>query len=408
MAMLRRILHVDLDAFFVSVEQRERPELKGKPVVVGGCPGSRGVVASASYEARRYGLKAGMSLARAYHLCPQAIFLPGSFHRYQEASEQFLAILADFTPDIEPAGIDEAYLDISGFEPLYGPVSVTARRIKERIREELGLPASTGIAGSKVTAKVASDLAKPDGLLEVAPSADPSFLAPLSLDRLPGVGPKTEALLRSIGVSTIGQLAELPPSRVRHLLGASGELLQRWAMGIDDRKVDPPTAAKSISRETTFAEDTREKFLLKATLRFLTERVGAELRRQRRCARCVTLKLRYSDFQTVTRRRSLAAPSNLDQRLFTNGLELLEKALSQRQWSVRLIGIGVSNLIQADGQPDMFESSIRQLGLLNSCIDRLRQKYGFTVLQSGLTFRLREVMAIENGDYILKTSALSR
>ena len=408
MAILRHIFHVDLDAFFVSVEQRERPELKGKPVVVGGCPGSRGVVASASYEARRYGLKAGMSLATAYHLCPQAIFLPSSFHRYQEASEQFLAILADFTPDIEPAGIDEAYLDLSGFEPLYGPALVTARHIKERVREELGLPASVGIAGSKVTAKVASDLAKPDGLLEVAPSGDRSFLAPLPLDRLPGVGPKTEALLRNIGVSTIGQLAELPPSRLRHLLGASGELLQRWAKGIDDRKVEPPTAAKSISRETTFAEDTREPFLLKAILRYLSERVGAELRRQGRCARCMTLKLRYSDFQTITRRHSLAAPSNLDQRLFATGLELLEKALSQRQQPVRLIGIGVSDLMQADGQPDMFETSIWQLRPLNSCIDRLRQKYGFTVLQSGLTFRLREVMATENGDYVLKTPALSR
>ena len=408
MTMLRRIFHIDLDAFFVSVEQRERPELKGKLVVVGGFPGSRGVVASASYEARRYGLKAGMSLARAHHLCPQAIFLPGSFHRYQEASEQFLAILADFTPDIEPAGIDEAYLDLSGFEPLYGPALVTARHIKERVREELGLPASVGIAGSKVTAKVASDLAKPDGLLEVAPSGDRSFLAPLPLDRLPGVGPKTEALLRNIGVSTIGQLAELPPSRLRHLLGASGELLQRWAKGIDDRKVEPPTAAKSISRETTFAEDTREPFLLKAILRYLSERVGAELRRQGRCARCMTLKLRYSDFQTITRRHSLAAPSNLDQRLFATGPELLEKALSQRQQPVRLIGIGVSDLMQADGQPDMFETSIWQLRPLNSCIDRLRQKYGFTVLQSGLTFRLREVMATENGDYVLKTPALSR
>ncbi|MDD5039353.1 MAG: DNA polymerase IV [Dehalococcoidales bacterium] len=406
--MLRRIFHVDLDAFFVSVEQRERPELKGKPVVVGGCPGSRGVVASASYEARHYGLKAGMSLTRAYYLCPQAIFLSGSFHRYQEASEQFLAILADFTPDIEPAGIDEAYLDISGFEPLYGPALVTARRIKERVREELGLPASIGIASSKVTAKVASDLAKPDGLLEVAPLADRSFLAPLSLDKLPGVGPKTEGLLRNIGVSTVGQLAELPPSRVRHLLGASGELLQRWAMGIDDRKLEPPTAAKSISRETTFAEDTRKPFLLKATLRYLSERVGADLRRQGRCACCVTLKLRYSDFQTITRRHSLAAPSNLDQKLFTTSLGLLEKALSQRQKLVRLIGVGVSDLIQSDGQLDLFEVSIGQLRPLNSCIDRLRQKYGFTVLQSGLTFRLREIMATENGDYVLKTLALSR
>ena len=398
--MFRRILHIDLDAFFVSVEQRERPELKGKPVVVGGRPDSRGVVASASYEARRYGLKAGMSLAKAYQLCPQAIYLPGNFHLYGEASEQFLAILADFTPDVEPAGMDEAYLDISGFEPIYGPAPVTGERIRKRIKEELGLPASVGIAGSKVAAKVASDLAKPDGLLEVPPAGDCSFLSTLPLNKLPGIGPKTEALLQSIGLRTIGQFAELPSSQVRHLLGASGELLQRWAKGIDPRKIEQPTAAKSISRETTFAKDIIEPFVLKATLRYLSEKVGAELRLQKRCARCVTLKLRYSDFQTITRRRSLLAPSNIDQPIFITGLQLLKKALSQRQGPVRLLGIGVSDLIYADGQPDMFDTSMQQLQPLNNCIDHLRRKYGFTVLQSGLTFRLREVMAAENSDYI--------
>lgn len=398
--MLRRILHIDLDAFFVSVEQRERPELKGKPVVVGGSPGSRGVVSSASYEARRYGLKSGMSLAKAYQLCPQAIYLTGNYYLYREASEQFMAILADYTPDIEPSGIDEAYLDISGFEPLYGPAQVTGGRIKDRIREELGLPASVGIAGSKVTAKVASEMAKPDGLLEVPPAGDCAFLATLSLNKLPGVGPKTEAVLQSMGLRTIGKLAELPASRVRHLLGVGGEMLQRWAKGIDDRKVESPTAAKSISRETTFTKDVSEPYVLKATLRYLSEKVGAELRLQERCARCVTLKLRYSDFETITRRRSLAAPSNIDQAFFTAGLELLEKALSPRHRPVRLLGIGVSDLIYSGGQPDIFEISIRQLRLLNSCVDRLRRKYGFSVLQSGLTFRLKEVMATENDDHI--------
>jgi DNA polymerase IV len=398
--ILRRILHIDLDAFFVSVEQRERPELKGKPVVVGGSPGSRGVVSTASYEARRYGLKSGMSLAKAYQLCPQAIYLTGNYHLYREASEQFMAILADYTPDIEPSGIDEAYLDITGFEPLYGPAAITGRRIKNRIKEELGLPASVGIAGSKVTAKVASDMAKPDGLLEVPPAGDRAFLATLSLNKLPGIGPKTEAVLQGMGLRTIGQLAELPDSRVRQLLGASGEMLQRWAKGIDDRKIEPPTAAKSISRETTFAKDISEPFLLKATLRYLSEKVGAELRLQGRCARSVTLKLRYSDFETITRSHGLMAPSNIDQSLFVTGLELMEKALSQRHRPVRLLGIGVSNLIWADGQPDMFGTSIRQLRLLNSCVDRLRRKYGFSVLQSGQTFRLREMMAAENHDQV--------
>lgn len=405
--MIRRILHIDLDAFFVSVEQRENRELKGRPVVVGGQPDSRGVVASASYEARQYGLKAGMPLSKAYQLCPHAVFLPGHFHRYEEASDQFFAILADFTPDIEPGGIDEAYLDIAGFEPLYGPALTTAQKIKQRVKGELGLPTSVGIAGSKITAKVASDFIKPDGLLEIAPGEDRVFLAPLAINKLPGVGPKTESRLQGIGVKTIGQLVDLPPRMLLDLLGKNGQFLQHWAQGIDERKIEPPGSAKSISRETTFAEDTRNLSFLKATIRYLTERVGAELRLQGRSARCVTLKLRYSDFHTITRSRSLVAPSSIDQHLFAASVDLMEKELSQSRQPIRLIGMGVSRLIQSQGQPDMFDS-VTRLMPLNSCIDRIRQKYGFTALQNGMTFRLKETLATENGSYILNTPALSR
>jgi len=203
--MARRIMHIDLDAFFVSVEQAVNPKLKGKPVIVGGRPDRRGVVAAASYEARAFGLHSGMPLATASRLCPQAIFIEGSFPRYREASKKFMAILADFSPYLEPVGLDEAYLDATGFESLHGSTRQMAVKIKQRVKDELDLCASIGIAGSKVVAKVASDLSKPDGLLEIAAGDERTFLAPLPIGRLPGIGKKTEQLLKGLGIHTIGQ-----------------------------------------------------------------------------------------------------------------------------------------------------------------------------------------------------------
>lgn len=405
---MRTILHVDLDAFFVSVEQALNPELKGKPVVVGGEPGSRGVVASASYEARAYGICAGMPLSKAHRLCPGAIFLKGSFPRYRMASSRFMAILADFTPQLEPMGIDEAYLDLTGFEPLYGATLETALRIKQRIQSEIGITASVGIATSKSVAKVASDLAKPDGLLDVAPGDERLFLAPLPIAKLPCVGPRTERSLKGMGVTTIGELASLPASLLRANFGALGGVVHRYAMGIDDREIEPPQAAKSISRETTFIEDTLDCPFLKATLRYLSERVGAELRRDGRRARCVTLKLRYADFDTITRSRTLREATNADQAIFGVGLELLERALRQRRQLVRLIGIGVSSLIGDERQLSLLDSSTGCWERLDGVIDRIRSRHGFTAIQRGQTLPLREVFPTENGDYMLKTPSLSR
>ncbi|TET37227.1 MAG: DNA polymerase IV [Dehalococcoidia bacterium] len=404
----RKILHVDLDAFFVSVERVLNPQLRGKPVVVGGEPGLRGVVASASYEARAYGLCAGMPLTQAYRLCPQAIFLKGSFPRYREASERFMGILGDFTPYLEPVGIDGAYLDLTGFEPLYGPASETALRMKKRIENEIKITASIGIGTSKMVAKVASDMAKPDGLLEVPLGEERLFLAPLPIAKLPCVGRKTEKVLKGMGVTTIGELADLPASLLRGSFGILGEVIHRYALGIDDRKFEPPQAAKSISRETTFIEDTLDPPFLKATLRYLSERVGAELRRDRRRARCVTLKLRYADFDTVTRSRTLREATNVDQVIFDAGLELLERSLGQRRQRVRLIGIGVSSLVGDERQLSFWDTSPELWERLDRVIDRLRKKYSFTAIQRGQTLLLKEVFPTERGDYVLKTPALSR
>ncbi len=402
------IMHVDLDAFFVSVEQVLNPELRGKPVVVGGKLGGRGVVAAASYEARAFGLHSGMPLKTASRLCPQAIFIEGSFPKYRDASQKFMAILADFSPFLEPIGLDEAYLDVTGFESIYGSIHQMAIAMKQRIREELGLCASVGIASCKVVAKVASELSKPDGLLEVARGEETSFLAPLPVAKLPGVGKKTEGILSGMGIKTIGELSLTPLSVLKSHFGVSGEVLYRSANGIDDRKVEPPGAAKSISRETTFGKDTKDRSLLKATLRYLSERVGADLRRQGKQAKCITLKLRYADFTTITRSQTMMQTVDDDQTVFDTGAKLLDRELSMEKQAVRLIGIGVSNLVESGKQLDMLGSSAQRLGQLNKAIDRIRQKYGFTAIQTGRTLLLKDLFPETDKGYTLHTPSLSR
>jgi len=383
------IIHVDLDAFFVSVEQALDPSLRGKPVIVGS-HSPRGVVSSASYEARSYGIRAGMPLTRARRLCPQAIFLQGNFSRYYQASQRFMDILKDITPDVEPLGLDEAYLDVTGYE--YGSAREIALQIKSRVKQELDLTASVGIASCKVVAKVASDLAKPDGLLEVAPGEECSFLAPLPVDKLPGVGRKTKRVLEEMGVATIGQLAALPSRVLRQTFGIVGETLHRYANGIDESKVEPSTQVKSIGRETTFAEDTLDRGFLEAMLRYLSEQVGAELRWQEKQARCITLKLRYADFETITRSRTLRGAINRDHTIFEIGNQLLEKALSQRQKLVRLIGIRVSNLTGAERQLEMLDSTANKQGEVDKAIDRIRQRHGFASIQTGRTLSLKNTL----------------
>ena len=391
MSSERQILHVDLDAFFVSVERVLNPDLIGKPVIVGGDPDGRGVVSCASYEARAYGVHAAMPLKQAMRLCSQAVFIRGQFARYREASARFMAILGEFTPLVEPMGLDEAYLDLTGFEPLYGPVRETAMRIKAKVHGELGVTASIGIATSKLVAKIASDLKKPDGLVVVAPGEERKFLAPLPIEKMPFAGPKTREALRPLGVKTIGDLASLPPSVLKSRLGSHGEALQQYARGIDDREVEPPQEAKSISRETTFAEDTLDSAFLKATLRYQSERVGAELRCGGRRARCVTLKLRYSDFETVSRSRTLKETLADDQTIFDVGAELLDKALAQRKRPVRLVGIGVSGLAGGERQLSMLDASAGHREQLNQTIDKLRQRYGFSSIQRGDTLSLSKM-----------------
>jgi DNA polymerase IV len=401
-------MHVDLDAFFVSVEQVDHPELKGKPVVVGGRPDTRGVVAAASYEARAFGVHSAMPLRTAARLCPQCIFVEGNFARYSETSRKFMTILADFTPFIEPMGLDEAYLDVTGFESLHGTIRQMGYAIKKRVKAELGINVSVGIANSKVVAKIASDASKPDGLIEVAPGGEAAFLTPLPIRRMPGIGEKTEPIFRRLGIDTIGKLACVPAEGLKKLLGNHGEHLRNMALGIDDSPVQSREEAKSMSRETTFGEDLHDRSVLEATLRYLSERVGAGLRQNGRFARCITLKLRYTNFMTITRNRTLQQVTDADGVIFDAGLTLLRAALLKEKKAVRLIGIGVTGLSESGQQLNLLDDTNLRLEKLDKAVDRIREKYGFGAIQTGRTMKLKELFEENERGYNLHTPGLSR
>ena len=315
-----------------------------------------------------------------------------------------MTILADFSPFLEPLGLDEAYLDVTGFESLHGSIHRMALAIKQRVREEQGLCASIGIAGCKVVAKVASDLSKPDGLIEVPTGEERSFLAPLAIDKLPGIGTKTEQKLRGIGVKTIGELSLVPLKALKSHFGASGEMLHRQSNGIDSLKVSPPGEAK-----TTFDKDISGHPILEATLRYLSERVGSDLRHRGKQTKCVTLKLRYADFTTITRSHTLSQTTDADQTIFNTGVQLMRKALAAEKQPVRLIGIGVSSLVEPSRQLAMLEPSGKRQEQLNRAIDRIRDRYGFSAIQTGRTLRLRDIFPPDDGgDYTLQTPGLSR
>jgi len=381
--MARCIFHIDLDAFFVSVEQVLNPELKGKPVIVGGDPERRGVVASASYEARPFGIHAGMPSSKARRLCPQAIFIRSRFSLYKDASAKFMKILGDFSPYIEPLGFEEAYLDVTGCEEPYGSLCQLALAMKERIHKELKITASVGIATCKVVAKIASDLCKPDGLLEIAPGEEQAFLNPLPAAKLPGVGKKTEQSLKEMGITTIGELASLPLGTIKRQFGATGAVVHSYARGIDDREVEAPGEAKSISQQLTFARDTLDRNFLEANLHNLCQKVCQDLRSQNKRAKCVAIQLRYADFKAITRQVILREASDVTQVIFATAQQLLSKALTQQEKPVRLIGIRISSLVGEGKQLPMFDSGTEKPEHLDKAIDKIRSKYGSTAIKTG-------------------------
>jgi len=371
----RAILHVDMDAFYAAVEQRDRPELQGHPVIVGADPRGRGVVAAASYEARRYGIRSAMPIGIAYRRCPHGVYLPVDMAKYARVSAEIMAILGEFTPLVEPLSLDEAFLDVTASQALFGPPLAIARAIKARIRERVELTASAGVAPNKFLAKIASDLEKPDGLVEVRPGQEAAFLRDLPIARLWGVGPAAEATLAALGVRTIGQLARMPREALRRRFGTYGTHLHTLAHGLDDRPVVPWEDPKSVGAEETFERDTHDVARLRATVLAQADRVAGELRGLGLSGRTVTLKLRYADFRTVTRRESSTAPTADGGEIFRRAWDAFTRL--PRPQPIRLIGVSVSGL-QAEGAPrqlPLFGRPMRAEAV-GRLADQLRARFG--------------------------------
>ena len=355
-------LHVDMDAFFASVEEVMDPSLKGKPVIVGGKNG-RGVVTSASYEARRYGVHSAMPGFQAKKLCPGGIFLPNRHRIYRDFSDKVFAILEQYSPEVHAISIDEGIVDLTGTEKLFGPAAKTAKEILARIEKELGLPASGGLSTSRVAAKIAATSAKPHGFLYLAPGTEEAFLSPLPVDAIPGVGPKTHKELLRQGIKTIADLLKRPNLRRRYL-------------DLDEPEHEDHRHDRSMGNETTLDRPLLQREKMEEVLWELVEEVGSRLREGGLHARCVTLKIRYSNFKTITRSRTLATPTCFDREIFEVARELLEKNLAPSA-PVRLLGISASHLLSSGWQESMFEVEKRlSWQKLYQGIDRLRRKYG--------------------------------
>jgi len=356
--MARTIIHADLGAFYASVEQLDRPELRGRPVVVGGSPEQRGVVAAASYEARAFGVRSAMPMSRALRLCPDAVRLPPRFDRYGEISARVMAVFRTVTSLVEPLSLDEAFLDATEQAASYGGSEALARHLKTDVRRVTGLTLSVGVGTNKTVAKIASDMEKPDGLVVVPAGAEASFLAPLPARALWGVGPRTEALLSGVGLRTIGDIAAAEITALEPLLGSRGAELNKMAQGLDDRAVETSHERKSIGAETTFARDLPDGPELRDELARIAGEVGAHMVRKGVLARTVAIKLRYSDFKTITRQSS-------DARLVCDSEEILARALvllaktTEPGDRFRLIGVSCSGLTGAGAR----EGQVGQLGL---------------------------------------------
>jgi DNA polymerase-4 len=381
------ILHVDMDAFFVSVELLERPDLRGKPVVVGGRPDQRGVVTAASYEARKYGVHSAMPLRTAGKLCPHAVFLDGHHEKYGEWSDQVRTILAKFSPIVEMVSIDEAYLDLAGTDRLHGPPLAAADKLLRTITRTTNLPCSAGLATTRLVAKVASDQAKPRGLVWVAPGQEARFLAPLSVGKIPGIGEVTERALRALGIQTVEQLAKVSPEKLEKIFGQWGDALYRKARGGDSYEFVIDAEPKSISHNHTFGEDTNDTESLHALLSHLSQKACKRLREAGLATRTLTLTIRYAGFDTHTRAKTLSEPTRLDADIFRVFQKLFAEHRDRKR-KIRLLGVSLSGLTHGGEQLDLLEAERRErLEKLTRATDKLRDRFGFGKVQFGGSLR---------------------
>ncbi len=379
----RVIIHVDMDAFFAAVEQLHHPDLRGKPVIVGADPKGgkgRGVVSTASYEARKFGVHSAMPISRAYRLCPQGIFVPPNGKLYKRYSDQIFEILSGFTPLIQVVSVDEAFLDVTGVVHLYDSIEQLGKKIKDRIFSQTGLTASVGIAPSKSVAKIASDFKKPDGLTIIPPEHVQEFLDPLPVTRLWGVGKKTFQALSRLGIQTVQQLRQYPLSILEEKFGQMGSHLYRMANGIDERDVHEHEEIKSVSHETTFEVDETDRELLISTLLYLSEKVSSRLRKYGFRGKTVQLKIRFKDFSTFTRNKTIPYATNLTDEIFTVVQKLFGE-FDPGKKPVRLIGVGVSHLVSEKGfQTTLWDGEKERKLELEKVMDRLTEKFGKNAL----------------------------
>ncbi len=381
------ILHVDMDAFFVSVELLERPELRGKPVVVGGRPDQRGVVSAASYEARKYGIHSAMPLRTAGKLCPHAIFLDGHHAKYGEWSDKVATILGKFSPIVEMVSIDEAYLDLAGTERLHGPPFAAADKLLRTITKSTGLPCSAGLASTRLVAKVASDQAKPRGLLWVASGQEARFLAQLAVRKIPGIGEVTERALGALGIEFVHQLADSSQEKLEKIFGQWGTALYRKARGGDSYEFVLDAEPKSISHNHTFGEDTTDVVALESMLSHLSQKACKRLREAGLSSRTLTLTIRYAGFDTYTRSKTLPEPIRFDADAFAAFLSLFREHLNTQR-KVRLLGVAFSGLTHGNEQLDLLDPSRRaKLDKLSRAADSLRDRFGFNKVQFGGSLR---------------------
>ena len=389
-ASVSSILHVDMDAFFVSVELLERPDLRGKPVVVGGRPDQRGVVSAASYEARKFGIHSAMPLRTAGRLCPHAVFLDGHHEKYSEWSDCIASILAKFSPIVEMVSVDEAYLDLAGTERLHGPPLAAADKLLRTITKQTGLPCSGGLAATHLTAKVASEQGKPRGLVWVAPGMEARFLAPLPIRKIPGIGEVTERALRALGIETVEQLASHTQEKLEKIFGQWGTALYRKARGGDAYEFLIDAEPKSISHNHTFGEDTSDVAEMETLPSHLSQKACKRLREAGLSTRTLTLTIRYAGFETYTRSKTLTEPAQLDTDIFAVFLSLFRQHRDAKR-NVRLLGVALSALSHGPQQLYLLESDRREkLEKLTKAADHIRDKFGFTSVQFGGSLRREE------------------
>lgn len=377
----RWIVHIDMDAYFASVEQRDHPAYQNKPVIIGGLSG-RGVVATASYEARKYGIKSAMSMVEARRRCPEGIYLVPNINKYAQISSQILQIFESFSPMVEPLSLDEAFLDVTGMEYLYPDLTEIPRKIKEKIKHELQLTASAGMAPNKFLAKLASDLQKPDGLVIIRPGEEISLLAPMPVRKLWGVGDATATTLRKLQIETIADLRRIDPKLLTQHLGSAAGILYNLAWGRDDRPVIPDHEAQSIGNETTLETDVWAKDEIRSILLALAAKVGWRLRKSNLCGRTITLKVRFSSFRTLTRSITAASPLSLDQEIYETALKMMEKVSLTE--GIRLLGITAAKLTpQGLGQLSLFDETNERQEKLTTVMDKLKNKFGESIITRG-------------------------